>query len=605
MIDIKDKKDCCGCNACGDICPKDAISFKTDKEGFWYPEVNLDKCIHCNLCEKVCPIINIDSLKKNDLEQSICYAAENKNLEVVFDSTSGGLFSVFADKMYRDHGYVGGAVFSEDCRSVKQYISADKKDLPALRSSKYLQSDLSGFFRKVKSLLIAGEKVMVCGCPCQMTALRSFLKKDYENLLILDFICLGINSPLIWRKYLDTYEERYGCPVVYAKAKSKEYGWRNLTQKVKLADGQTFYETKDVSNYTRGYIGTHAYMRPSCYNCQFRGYPRISDITLADLWGIEKYSSKLEKNLGTSLVMVNSQKGKEWFEKIKGRLNYIPIPFKDATQGNPALVENPSKPSIDREQFFNDVNDLSFIKVAEKYGFSPSPKRKIGKKQIVKDYIRKSLHLGKRCLTGLRHLNSSVRTLRNNSLNSILRNKYISFAPYSHGEISSKADISVNGLFRIGWGRYKSSKVETRILIDPHAKVSVNGNVLLGQGSDVEVFTDGELIIKGDVATNVNLTLICGNKIEIGKDVMIGRGVTIRDNNGNHYVNRDGYKESRPVIIGNKVWLCEGCTIMPGVKIGDGAIVGAKAFVTSNVPAHALVSGNPAKVVDEDVLWKY
>ncbi len=605
MIDIKDKKDCCGCNACGDICPKDAINFQTDNEGFWYPVVDEDKCIHCNICDKICPIINIDSLKKNDFEQSECYACENKNLEVIFDSTSGGLFSAFADKMYREHGYVGGAVFAEDFKSVKHYISADKKDLKALRSSKYLQSDLHGFFRQVKKLLDAGEKVLVCGCPCQMTGLRSFLRKDYKNLLILDFICLGINSPLIWRKYLATFEERYGSPAVYAKAKSKEYGWRNLTQKIKLANGQTLFETKDVSNYTRGYIGTHAYMRPSCYDCKFRGYPRISDITLADLWGIEKYSSELEKNLGTSLVMVNSQKGREWFDKIQGRLNFLPIPFKDATQGNPALVENPSRPSINREEFFDDVNTLSFVQVAEKYKFSPNAKGKPTNVQVFKSSLRRFLRLTKRTFKGLRHLNSSLRTIRHNSIKSIVRNRYISFAPYSHGEISSKAKIGLCGLFRVGWGRYRNSKVETRILIDDNAKLTVNGNVLLGQGSDVEIFSTGHLIIKGNLSTNVNLTLICADKIEIGKDVIIGRGVTIRDNNGGHYINRGGYKDSRPIIIGNKVWLCEGCTIMPGVRIGDGAIIGAKAFVTSNVPANTLVSGNPAKIVDEDVLWKY
>ena len=97
MINIQNKIDCCGCNACGDACAQGAITFKTDNEGFWYPEVDKQKCTDCHLCEKVCPIINVKELKKNDLPQSICYAAEHKNLEVVFDSTSGGLFSALAD----------------------------------------------------------------------------------------------------------------------------------------------------------------------------------------------------------------------------------------------------------------------------------------------------------------------------------------------------------------------------------------------------------------------------------------------------------------------------------------------------------------------------
>ena len=164
MINIQNKVDCCGCNACGDVCSKNAITFKTDKEGFWYPEVDKDKCVDCGLCEKVCPIININTIKKNDYQEPICYAAEHKNIEEIFDSTSGGLFSSLAEIMYRSKGFVGGAVYNDDF-SVRHFISNDKEDLPKLRSSKYLQSNLEGFYKQVKQLLIAGEQVLVCGTP--------------------------------------------------------------------------------------------------------------------------------------------------------------------------------------------------------------------------------------------------------------------------------------------------------------------------------------------------------------------------------------------------------------------------------------------------------
>lgn len=601
MIDIKNKLDCCGCNACGDICPTQAISFHTDKEGFWYPKVDLEKCINCGLCEKTCPIINSADLKRNDLAKPECYAAENKNLEVVFDSTSGGLFSVFADKMYRERGFVGGAVYNDDYKTVKQFISADKNDLPALRSSKYLQSNLEGFFIKVKSLLDKNERVLVCGCPCQMAALRAFLRKPYDNLLILDFICLGINSPLIWQKYLESFKDRYGSPVVYVKSKSKELGWRNLTTKVRLRNGQVKFETRHTSNYTKGYIGTHAYMRPSCYDCKFRGFPRIADITLADFWGIENYSKELEKDLGTSLVMVNSKKGQIWFDKIKDRINYIPMSFEAACKGNLALSQDPNQPEIDREAFFDDVNKLSFDEVAEKYHFSGYP----SKRSIIKRGIRYILRNSMRFAHSLRHINSSIRTLRHNSIKAILSNKYISFSPHSHCEISKNAKLNIQGKFRLGVGRFKNNHTETKLLVDSNAELTILNDFVIGYGSDVEIFENAKLLIKGRGGSNVNLTLICGDRIEIGEGVMMGRNVTIRDNNGNHYINRSGYKNSRPVIIGDRAWLCEGCTIMPGVKIGEGAIIGAHAFVTSNVPANAMVSGNPAKIVDEDILWKY
>lgn len=600
MIQITNKVDCCGCNACGDICSHDAISFVTDIEGFWYPVVNKEKCVDCGLCEKVCPIINVKVLKKNDLPQSICYAAEHKNLEVVFDSTSGGLFSALADIVYRDKGYVGGAVFNDDF-SVRHYISNDKNDLLRLRSSKYLQSNLEGFYREVRSLLKAGEKVLVCGTPCQMAALRAFLRMDYENLIIVDFICLGINSPKVWRKYLDSFEERYGHKVVYCKAKSKEYGWRNLTQKVILDNGKEYYETGSQSNFTKGYLQTHVYARPSCYDCKFKGYPRMADITLADFWKIEEIGKTLDKNLGTSLVMVNSEKGRLFFERVKSRINYHEVPFASIELGNRALKNSMPPPSVDRKQFFEDLDRMTFLQIAEKY---------IQNSRLTwKGQIRRCLKIPLSLYRLLRILRFSPASICKffyyNSLKDILRNTIILPTPHSVLRIRKGAVVQKKGIFIVGWKKFPSSSLETRVLVEKSGKLIFNGNVSIGYGSDIEVFPNAELIFEGGTGTNIATTIICGEKIVIGKDVQIGRHVTIRDNNGNHYINRHGYKNSRPVIIGDKVWLCEGCTIMPGVKIGDGAIIGAHAFVTSNVPAHAVVSGNPAVVVDEDVLWKY
>ena len=596
MIHIIDKEKCCGCNACGDICPKQAISFNTDKEGFWYPEVDTFKCIDCGLCEKVCPIINIEALKKNDLVESVCYAAEHKNLEVIFDSTSGGLFTALAEIMYRLNGFVGGAVFNDDF-SVSHYISDDKKDLPKLRSSKYLQSNLEGFYAKIAELVKLGNNVLVCGTPCQMAALRSFLKKDYENLIIVDFICRGINSPKVWKKYIDSFEERYGSPVVYAKAKSKEYGWRNLTQKVILKDGRHIYETRHQSNFTKGYLKTNAYCRPSCYKCKFKGFPRIADITLADFWGIERIDKSMEKNLGTSLVMINSMKGEAFFEKVKNRARVIPVPFKSILSGNPALLKPLSPPLVDRNQFFDDLDTMSFSELANKY----INNEKICFKQRLRAIAKKCFFL----LDGLRNGLSVLNLIRFNSLKNLIRGNLIAPYKFSKIQINKKAVVKIAGVFSIGYKRVKGSRLESRLLVESGAYLETQGNFNLYYGADIEVFKNARLVLKGSGGANINFTCICGEYIEIGKDVQIGRGVTIRDNNGNHYVNRSGYKNTRPVIIGDKAWLCEGCTIMPGVKIGEGAIVGAHAFVTQNVPAHAMVSGNPAIIVDEDVLWKY
>jgi len=598
MINIQNKADCCGCNACGDACPKQAITFKTDNEGFWYPEVDTVKCTNCGLCESVCPIIHVKELKKNDLPQSICYAAEHKNLEVVFDSTSGGIFSALADIMYKGGGYVGGAVFNDDF-SVRQYISNDKADLPRLRSSKYLQSRLDGFYVQVRDLLKKGEKVLVCGSPCQMAALRAFLRKDYDNLIIVDYICRGINSPKVWRKYLDSYEERYGSKVVYCKAKSKEYGWRNLTQKVILANGKAYYETKDQSNFTKGYLQTGVYCRPSCYDCKFKGYPRIADITLADFWGIEKVNKSMEKNLGTSLVMINSKKGESYFELVKKRINYIEVPFNSIEAGNRSLNLSINAPKVDRNDFFADLDRMSFLQIADKY----IKNKRIGKKALIKKclgYVRTVLKT-----TQMRPV-ALWQFLKYNTMSEITHGNVLIPTPYCTIDIHKNAVVKKKGISILGKKiKFSKAKIETRLLVEKDATLELGDGTIIGYGSDVEVFKGAKLTFGGAGGSNIGLTIICGNHIEIGRHTMIGRNVTIRDNNGSHYINRQGYKNSSPVIIGDKAWLCEQCTIMNGVKIGDGAIVGAKSFVIRNVPAHTMVSGHPAEVVDEEVLWKY
>lgn len=598
MINITNKIDCCGCNACGDVCAKQAISFKSDNEGFWYPEVDMEKCIDCGLCEKVCPIINIKGLKKNDLPESICYAAEHKNLEVVFDSTSGGLFSALADMMYRKNGYVGGAVFNEDFKSVRQYISNEKKDLSRLRSSKYLQSSLEGFYRRVSDLVKAGENVLVCGSPCQMAALRTFLRKDYDNLIIVDFICRGTNSPKVWGKYIDSFEERYGHKVIYAKAKSKEYGWRNLTQKVILDDGKAYYETKDQSYFTKGYLQTGVYCRPSCYDCKFKGYPRIADITLADFWGIEKIDTSMEKNLGTSLVMINSHKGERYFETIKNRIYYMQVPFNSIEAGNRSLNLSVDPPKVNRKEFFDDLDKMSFLQIAEKY-ITP-------KGASIKTTIRKILIYGYTFLKATQFKPKPLyQFFKYNTLNEILHGNVIIPTPYTTIEIKKGSKVLKHGITICGYKKFKKSKLETRLLVDTDGILDLQGSIKIGYGSDIEVFKNATLVIGTGVSTNIGATIICGERIEIGKTTMLGRHVTIRDNNGGHYMNRQGFKNTRPVIIGDKVWLTEQCTVMPGVKIGDGAIVGALSLVIKNVPAYTLVSGHPAEVIDEEILWKY
>lgn len=604
MINIVDKSKCCGCNACGDICPKGSITFKPDIEGFMYPEVNMDTCIDCNLCEKVCPIINVKEIKKNDFEESICYAAQTKNLDSLFNSTSGSAFATLAEKMYKLGGYVGGAIFNDDY-SVTQFISSDKEDLEKLRNSKYVQSDSQGFFKKVKELIVAGEKVLVCGLPCQMAGLRSFLRKDYDNLIIVDLICLGINSPKILRGYLDYMEEKHNSKIVYYKAKNKELGWRQLTTKIVFANGDVEYDKRDTNYFTHGFIGTHAFARPSCYECKFKGTPRIADITIGDLWGAEKMVGKdYDSDLGTSVVMINSKKGLDYYNLAKIPFKEVEVKYSDVLKGNPALVKSLSKPNLNRESFYEDLNNLPFEQIAKKYIQLPCD-RPISNKQKLLNVLRffRDIWKASGCsfLTWFKNIKLNIFSKRIKT--NILNQHYIVINKNCVIDIRKNAEVLVNGVLNFGYKRIQGSKLESRLLIEDGATLVV-GKGTIYYGADIEVFKNAKLSLGSGIIFNINSTIICGGEISIGDDVHLGRDILIRDNNGGHYISRRTYKNIRPVIIGQHCWICERSMIMPGAKLGAGVIVGANSMVSSKVKNFTLVSGSPAQVVDEDIYWK-
>lgn len=604
MIHITNKIDCCGCNACGDICPHDAIIFRTDHEGFSYPEVKSSCCVNCGLCDKVCPVIHSNELKRNDYRIPICYAAQCKNLESLFNSTSGSAFATLAEKMYKEGGYVGGAIFKEDY-SVTQFISSDKVDLEKIRNSKYAQSDSSGFYIAVRTLLNEGNKVLVCGIPCQMAALRSFLKKDYDNLVIVDLICLGINSPKILKKYLESLETKHNSKIVYYKAKNKELGWRQLTTKVVFANGDVEYDKKDTNPFTHGFISTHAFSRPSCYECKFKGNPRISDITIGDLWGAENIvSDELDHDLGTSVIMINSEKGMKYYKSVKSAFRETEISYDVVLRGNPALVSSLSKPRLDRELFYNDLDKLSFEMFAKKYIQVPA-ERSLTFKCKVKNIAKFGYNIAK--ASGFNpctwwkniYYNFFCRSVKAN----ILKGQCIVIHKYCILSISRKANVILEGFLNFGHKRIRGSKLESRLLVESGAMLLSKGGSI-AYGADIEVFKNSKLELGKDIALNMQVTIICGEHITLSDNVCFGRNVTVRDNNGGHFMSRRIYKDRRPVSIGQHSWICEQAIVMPGAKIGVGVVVGARSMVSGKLANFTLATGAPAEVVDENIFWK-
>lgn len=602
MINISEQNNaqCCGCNACGDICAKHAITFKTDIEGFWYPEVNKDLCTNCGFCEKVCPVINVEEMLHNDFEPPKCYAANHKNLEIRFDSTSGGAFTALAEEVYKKGGYVGGAIYNEDW-SARHFISNNKEDLKKIRSSKYLQSNAEGFYKQVKEYCETSKPVLVCGTPCQMVALRKFLRKDYENLIIVDFICHSIASPKAHRKYFDYLEEKFGSKVIYFKAKNKELGWRSLTKHSRFANGQSFYGVKGQDYYSRAY---HSNMinRPSCYECKFKGYPRMADITLADFWGGEKCNTGLDDNIGTSAVIINSEKGEKLFSAATKRLLKKEITIKDIEPSNPALLKPSKKPDYDRIAFFNDMDVMRFDALGDKYfPIKHKPHETLRMVKNIFKMLKQMTHFAPVPLWQFIKLNFLTKSIHTNWR----KNALIYPSPHCIFEINKASRIEVNGPVRFGKKRIRNSKKESRLLVESGAHLVFQGATRIGYGADVEVFKNAELIFGADSGGNADLVIICGEKIHIGSHTFYGRSVSIRDTNGGHIIAQQGFKNSNPVIIGDNVWLCSECKIMPGVKIGDGTIVGSNSVVIAPLPSRVLVTGFPAKIIDTDISWKH
>lgn len=602
MIQITDKTKCCGCNACGDICNQNAISFKTDEEGFWYPYVNTSLCIECGLCEKVCPMLSNNLVPKEQYTTPICYGAYHKDIVIRFDSTSGGLFSALASAMYKKGGYVSGAIYT-DTFDVKNYISNNKRDLKRLRSSKYVQSSAIGLYKEIKKLLLNKEQILACGSPCQMAALRTFLGKDYDNLIIVDFLCRACNSPLVFHKYLDTLEARYKGKIIAIKDKNKDHGWRSLARKITFDNGKIYYGEGHDDHYRRGYH-LNVYCRPSCYDCKFKGCPRISDITLGDFWGIENVAPSLDKNLGTSMIAINNTKGQKFFESVKDKLVWKEVNLQQILHGNrmPFIGGKIEYPSwINRKVFFKELHNMPFDDIAYKYFPPTSSKLSTSRKQKLKNLFA-LIQKHKLDITWYwrsiksNHLNNKVKA-------NISELHFLDLSPYVALDIRDGGIILVNSYVTIGIGRNKKSKAETAILIEKNGKLLFDGDNRILPNSDIQVFK-GATLRFGSGATNMGLKIVCSEKIWIGDHTHIGRDVWIRDNNGGHVVIQKGYTNSSPVTIGNYVWICSNVQIMKGVTIGDGAIIASNSVVTNNVPSHCMVSGNPAQIIAENIIWR-
>lgn len=597
MISITDKKKCCGCNACGDICSHRAIAFKTDVEGFGYPEVNPLKCVECGICESVCPMLN---KRHANHKAPKVYGAYSNDESIRLDSTSGGVFSELANYFFQDGGLVCGAIYNED-HSVSHIVTSHRELLPQIRSSKYLQSDVSGIYKQILSELRAGHKVLFCGAPCQVHALKNFVgEKHQKGLTTIDFICRGVNSPKVWLKYIEMLEKKYGSKAVEIKAKNKKWGWHRFSMRVNFENGDEYCKDRYTDLFFVGYLQSGNFCRPSCYECQFKGFPQASDISLADFWGIENLDKTMDQDKGTSMVLLNTEKGEKLFEAIKDRLTckqYSMEVLAMKQEANTSL----SAATDNRDAFFSALDKMPFDKVAEQY----FPKRREPKVHIVRRIWRKI----KGCCNLLSEMKYSPRNIWmfvkwNYFSKQIVRINNGWIIPLSDTiiQLDKDARIIIDGLLRVGEQQVVGARQQTRIWLEKGAVLNVMGTFNVGADSYIRIWKDSKLIIKNGFF-NEHVQLTVGNIVEIGDGCAIGRDVVIRSYDGHTIVSED-YNVAKSIIIGEHVWIGQGATILKGVTLGNGAIVAANAIVTKDVPEKTAVAGNPARIIKEQLSWQ-
>ena len=329
------KAECTGCGACVSICPKGAITMQPDEEGFCYPVVDPALCISCDLCEKRCPVG-----AAHEEREVKAYGAQNRDRAVREKSSSGGVFSALAQGVIASGGVVFGAAF-DDALHVEHVGAIDENELAAMRGSKYVQSDAAEAIGNAAALLRRGIPVLFSGTPCQVAGLKEYLRKDYANLVTVDFVCHSVPSPMAWQEYvkLRARQDNGGQLPSTVNLRDKATGWSRYgySNRFTYADGRTHSAGSGESLYMKLFGGGYI-SRNACENCHFKGYSRVSDVTVGDFWGIWDIAPEMDDNKGTSVVLVQSEKGAALLEAIRERLVLKEVSLEDASAQNPAMI---------------------------------------------------------------------------------------------------------------------------------------------------------------------------------------------------------------------------------------------------------------------------
>lgn len=357
MINIIEKKNCCGCGACMQKCPKHCISLQEDNEGFLYPQIDESLCVECGLCEKVCPVIHQEEGRK----PIDVYAARNKNERIRIQSSSGGIFTVIAESVINSGGVVFGAKFAENWE-VKHDFTETVEGLAPFRGSKYVQSRIGDSYHQAETFLKQGRRVLFSGTPCQIAGLKKFLCREYDNLVTLDFVCHGVPSPGVWRRYLKETINSYApyknnqigdTNIDYISFRDKRLGWKKFSLSMSFNINKNiikYSKSKYNEPYLIGFL-RDLYLRPSCHNCPTKCFSSNSDVTIADFWSINKFMKEKNDHKGYSLCFIHN-------EKISLDVNELELTRLNSDEVclNNVTIYKSAAAHINRSYFFEQFN---------------------------------------------------------------------------------------------------------------------------------------------------------------------------------------------------------------------------------------------------------
>lgn len=352
---------CCGCSACFSICPKHCITMQTDGEGFLYPSVSETVCVNCGLCEQVCHELHPYEERK----PLTVYAAINKDEDIRLKSSSGGIFYLLAEKTILEGGVVFGARFDDEWQIVIDCAETLEGVNPFM-GSKYVQARIDTAFKDAEAFLKQGRKVLFSGTPCQITGFRHYLRKEYDNLTTVDFVCHGVPSPKVWKRYLDEVVTSGKQAINDVKFRDKRAGWKKFNFALLFNQDEKVHSLcswHQKNHYMRAFL-FDMILRPSCHDCRAKRGRSHSDITIADFWGINMEMPEMDDDKGTDLVLVNTEKGRralDW-SKVTKKESSLEVVSKYS-----GTLLSSTMPHPRRTQFFSNLDaSPSVIDLIEK-----------------------------------------------------------------------------------------------------------------------------------------------------------------------------------------------------------------------------------------------